>query len=234
MKMWSRFALIFGGLSALGLSLSLLFVLAVDPYGNSPLAIGIREPLPEGNQRYIYPQIIRYGAYDSLVIGTSTSRLLEPRKLDATLGGRFANLALNDGRAWEQVQLLNLYLRERGAPKNLLMGLDTVWCREDADTYLRTKSAEFPQWLYDDNPYNDLLYMLNKPTVSLSVKKLAFHLGQKVSIFEPTGYADFTGGEAKYSAKRASEKIARNMRRRPPPTAADWGDPARLHLPAVD
>ena len=70
------------------------------------------------NQRFQYPAIVRSGAFNSAVIGTSTSRLLDPDHLDARFGGRFANLAMNDARAWEQYQLALLFLRATAASQD--------------------------------------------------------------------------------------------------------------------
>ncbi len=55
-----------------------LIILLLDPYGVSPIRLPIARPIMDINQRYMYPQIVRSGAYDSVVIGTSTSRLLDP------------------------------------------------------------------------------------------------------------------------------------------------------------
>jgi len=40
---------------------------------------------------------VRSGRYDSAVVGTSTVRLLDPQRLGALFGARFANLGLNAG-----------------------------------------------------------------------------------------------------------------------------------------
>jgi hypothetical protein len=49
----------------------------------------------------MYPQILRTRRYDSIVVGTSTIRLLDPVALDRALGGHFASVALLSGTAWE-------------------------------------------------------------------------------------------------------------------------------------
>ena len=95
---------------------SYLFVLAMNPYGNLPNTVLREHVMMDDNQRYQYPSVVRSGRYDSLIIGTSTSRLLDPRPFEAALGGRFANVAMNAGTAWEQTELTKLFLRHQPKP----------------------------------------------------------------------------------------------------------------------
>src|ERR1044072_3613867 len=93
-----RFLLIF----AAALALVFAFIAFMNPFGNlSPRAFGAHV-IMDTNDRFQYPAIVRSGAFDSAVIGTSSARLLDPAWLEGAFGGRFANLGLNDGRAWEQ------------------------------------------------------------------------------------------------------------------------------------
>lgn len=194
-----------------------VFVLVMDPYGVSPFAARTTRPMLDTNQRYMYPQLIRARQHDSLVIGTSTSRLLEPARLDAAFGGRFANLALSDGRAWEQYRITDLFIRESGAPKVLFVGIDKVWCDVDADT-ARITSRGFPEWMYDDDPWNDLAGIFNSRTLVIALRRFGLMLGIEELRFDADGFGDFTPGEAAYDAARADEHI--------------WGNRARTIAPA--
>ena len=82
-------------LLALGLA-GLLYaaVVLLDPYGLRATPGAPPRPLMDLNQRFMYPQIVRSGRFDSAVFGTSTVRLLNPQRLNETFGGRFANLGL--------------------------------------------------------------------------------------------------------------------------------------------
>ncbi len=234
--MWQRYTWILMGFVPVALCCVTLFILLIDPYGISPTGLPIREPILHTNQRYVYPQIVRNGGFDSYVIGTSTSRLLEPPRLDRALGGKFANLAMNDARAWEQKQLMDLILRDAGPPRTLLIGLDTVWCREDADTYQVSRTRTFPHWMYDGADLTDLRYMLNLSTLNLAFKKLQFQLGRNVRRFDPDGFADFTDGEKKYDPERARKRIwdGRENARIPVTPAFEVEDPsAHWTLPAL-
>ena len=157
---WRRFGLTFAAVAA-GLAAALYgVVLAVDPYGTRARPGRAPGPIMDINQRFMYPQIVRGGRFDSAVFGTSTVRLLDPKQLSALFEARFANLGLNAGTPWEQVQLAGLFLRQVREPKVLVFGLDTTWCEPDADRKRVTFRA-FPPWLYDEDPANDWPALLN-------------------------------------------------------------------------
>jgi hypothetical protein len=152
-----------------------LIILLLDPYGVSPIRLPIARPIMDINQRYMYPQIVRSKAFDSVVIGTSTSRLLDPAQLDKAFGGTFANLAMNAATAWEQTELAKLYLRHQPTPKTLIIGLDQMWC-VDEKSLVKVTFRGFPEWMYDENPWNDLPELLSTKTLEITGRLAAFHV----------------------------------------------------------
>src|SRR5438876_1039022 len=136
-----RFLLVF----ALALASAFALIALMNPFGNLTPRVFGAHVIMDTNDRFQYPAIVRSRAFDSAVIGTSSSRLLDPTRLEGAFGGRFANLGLNDGRAWEEYQLALLFLRTVPRPKTLLFGLDWVWCAADADVR-RVSHRIFPTW----------------------------------------------------------------------------------------
>ncbi|HEX8417532.1 MAG TPA: hypothetical protein VF641_07990, partial [Methylobacterium sp.] len=130
---WRSFVATFVGASFVSGCAAIGFVALMDPYGLRAAPGRPPGPLMDSNQRFAYPQIVRGGAYDSAVIGTSTSRLLDPVDLDRALGGRFANLAMNAATPFEQTRIARLLLRH-ARPRAVLFALDTTWCEAEADT----------------------------------------------------------------------------------------------------
>lgn len=206
------FAMVFAGASAL--VFVLLFL--VDPLGVVPFSLPIDRPVVDIKQRHFYPMVIRSRRYDSIVIGTSTGRLLDPGRLDEALGGRFANLALNDGRAFEQWRLADLYLREIGIPKSLLIALDGPWCHPEADAPENLITVRgFPEWIYDENPWNDILHLVNGRMLEFSIRTIVTMLGLRPKRLADNGFAVFVPPEEEYDLERARQHI--------------WGDaPATL------
>ena len=95
----------------------------------------------KGNQRLAYPRLIKSKRFNSIIVGSSTARSLDPEALNAAFGARFANLALAGGRAGEQMAMVDYYLRVAGAPKVLVVTLDFVWC--DPEAKEKVLSREF-------------------------------------------------------------------------------------------
>lgn len=223
MAQWYKFLNVLVSAAGILLLSALALIWIANPYGNLPFS-----PLPhvlmDDNQRFQYPAVVRSGRYDSIVIGTSTTRLLDPARLEAILGGRFANLALNSGTAWEQYRLANLFARSNPKPNTLIIGLDHVWCDGRADID-RITVRGFPEWLFDDNSWNDLAYMLNIRTIEISGRRIAHALGLAKERWPHNGYEVFVPPEAEYDLARARHNIwgprpvARKVRPKPEPDA---------------
>lgn len=177
-------------------------ILLLDPYGVSPVRLPLKRAIMDINQRYMYPQIARGSAFDSVVIGTSTSRLLDPRELDAAFGGRFANFAMNAGTAWEQTELAKLYLRHNPRPRRLILGVDAMWCLKGPDIP-RITFRGFPEWMYDENPFNDIPEVFNLKTLEITGRVAGFHLGLMPERIRQDGYEVFTPPENTYDLARA-------------------------------
>jgi hypothetical protein len=203
---WSRHLKIllgtFGGV-VIGL---VAFVLAMNPFGNLPNSVLSQHVMMDDNQRYQYPSVVRSGRYDSLIIGTSTSRLIDPAPFETAFGGRFANVALNSGTAWEQTELVKLFLRHQKKPQALVVGIDWVWCAQNADRE-RITFRGFPEWMYDDNRWNDLAYILNTRAVEISGRRLAAAVGGVPARLPPNGWEIFTPPEADYDLAKVLLKI---------------------------
>lgn len=191
----------------------ILFVAVLNPYGNLPWHIAGSHVVMDDNQRFQYPALIREKEYDSIVVGTSTSRLLDPELLDKQFGGHFLNLALNDGRAWEQSQLMRLVQSEGSKLKTLIVGLDVVWCDQQADERRTTKRG-FPDWMYDANRWNDLSFMLNGKAVEIAGRKLAYYVGLTEARISSRGFEVFVPPDATYDAEKAKRKIWGNRAHR--------------------
>jgi hypothetical protein len=182
------------------------FILLIDPYGVMPYSPLFGRPIVGSTMRQIYPQILRNGRYDSIVVGTSTARLLDPAAL-GVLGGHFANLGMPGATAREQAQIIDLFLRRVATPRALLVGLDHEWCGRNRASIEREKP--FPSWAFDDNPWNDLLYLLNTPTLEAANNALGGVLGRTFAQIRDDGFEDFMPPESTYDPARARDHLYR-------------------------
>ena len=221
-----------GGLAALALLIAL-----ADPYGNLGTGLANTPTMLDANQRFLYPQVVRSGAFDAALIGTSTSRLLPSERLNARFRARFAALSMNSATAWEEVRIADLFLDHATAPKALIVGLDVVWCDETAHPGQITPRG-FPDWLYDESRLNDLAYMLNMKTVEIAVRSFGYLIGLEKPRYGPDGYGVFTPPEADYDAERAATHIwgkrDRHVVPADPPVEVSATDRAGWRFPALE
>ena len=199
---WRRFAFsLLAGAAGLAMLLY-AFIVALDPYGVRTGPEVPPSPLMDLNQRFMYPQIVRSGRFDAAIFGTSTVRLLDPRKLGSAFGGTFANLGLNAGTPWEQMQLAELFLRHVPHPRVLIFGLDRTWCEEDADRKKLTFRT-FPPWLYDESRRNDYPELFNLTSLEIAGRLALHRLGLFPERIRADGYEIFVPEDALYDVARA-------------------------------
>jgi hypothetical protein len=211
---WRRFVELFVGTFAIGLLLVFAFVLLIDPYDDVPFSLPLKRHLIDANQRFMYPQVVRSGLFDSLVIGTSTSKLLDPLILNEEFGVRFANLSMDAATAWEQKTIANYFIDHVGKPKVIIVGVDQQWCYSDADADTQRITARgFPYFLYDDDKWNDFFFLFNSRTVEMAGKLVGVHLGLYSERSRFDGYYLFVPPENAYDLERARRAIWRDRPR---------------------
>jgi hypothetical protein len=201
---WPRFVACFLATFIGGIGAIFTLVLLVDPYAAFPFSLPIERRIVSANQRHMYPLIIRSGHFDSVITGTSTSRLLDPEILNVAFDARFANLSMNSLVAWEQQRVLAYFQRRAGSPKVLIIGLDDAWCDPNAPDH---GIYGFPDWLYDDDPWNDLPNLLNMETVLVSGRHLAFNLGLYPERIRLDGFKYYLPPDSRYDSARARQNI---------------------------
>lgn len=235
---WRRFAALFVASAAVAALGAAGVVLAIDPYGMRARPGRTSTPIMDLNQRYMYPQIVRSGRYDAAVFGTSTIRLLDPERLNPAFGARFANLGLNAGTPWEQMQLLDLFLRHVRRPKALILGLDRNWCDRDADVQ-RVTFRGFPAWLYDDDRLNDIPNVVSMKSLEIASRVVLRWLRLMPERIRGDGYEVFLPPETRYDLARARSHIwqgsaPRTEIRDPHPVEVGGTDRASFRMPALD
>src|SRR5436853_4321663 len=198
---WRRLAKLFLATFMGGLLAAARFILLIDPYDMVPFSLPIERPLVSGSQRFAYPQAMRSKRFDSIIVGSSTARLIDPEQLNAPFGARFANMAMNASSAWEQWTTFEYFRRNAGAPKVLIVGMDDAWCDPHADRD-RIRHG-FPEWMYDDDRWNDYANLFNSGTLELAARLVGYHLGLYPARGRYDGFEIFTPPESDYDVARA-------------------------------
>ena len=184
-------------------------ILLVDPYQNVPFSLPLDRAPISTNQRFAYPALARNPRFDSVIIGSSTVRLLSPANLNNLTGARFANLAMNSATAYEQMRMHDLFLRHHPDTKHVIIGIDDSWCRREA-VYEKFTFREFPEWMYDDNRWNDLLYLFNDKALENTVRLLELIAGKRQAKYEVDGYRDFTVDFGTYDIEAVRKRLYPN------------------------
>jgi len=184
-------------------------IILVDPYDNSAISIPAKRVPIAANQRFSYPAIAKDDSFNSIVIGTSTVRLLNPDILDIEFNTKFANLSMNSATAYEQYKIYDLFRRNHDAIKYLILGIDGVWCdtRQDPDKFT---FRPFPPWLYDNNKWNDYLYMFNDKALENAVRLIEYWLGKREPRQGINGYSNFLEKWAPYDLTKAINNLYGN------------------------
>lgn len=169
-KRWSVLTL------ALLLSALLLIVSAVvlvDPFEIYHRATAFIPPITNGTQAYSNAGIAKNYAYDSVIIGSSMTENFTPSRLDALLGGHFVKLCINGGSPFNHKQMMDMAFATHDV-RRVLYGMDV-----DALTYFyTTPKAEMPDYLYDDDLFNDVHYWFNKTVLARYIPLCLRTLGQ--------------------------------------------------------
>lgn len=202
-------------------------VWVVDPYQNLPFSPPLERAPAASNQRYAYPAIARDPAFDSLIVGTSTMRLLPPERLNAALGGRFANLSMNSATAYEQMRIGQLFAHHHRDARYLIVGIDIVWC-EDVEAPEKYTFRRFPEWMYDGSSWNDVPSMLEFKTFEIVGRQAGYLLGLREARYGRDGYRSFLPPRTEYNLAKARQNIYGNPKgrpQRPPERAAEPAEP---------
>jgi len=210
-----------------------LFVVLIDPWDALPLS----PPLPRvpisTNARFSFPALARSPSFDSIVLGDSSARLLRPADLDARFGARFANLAMNSATAYEQSQLLRVFLGSHARPRIVIVAIDNAWC---AGALTRFTGRAFPAWMYRDDRWLAYREMLTPYAVQEAANQFAVMMGWKRRRYGLDGYTSFVPPDTQYDLARRDRAFLRwpPLDRGPAPVTAPGTAPAFPSLPLLD
>ncbi|MEA3231336.1 MAG: hypothetical protein U9Q05_06240 [Thermodesulfobacteriota bacterium] len=185
---------------------SVVFIMVVDPYASIPFSPDWERSTVGGDQRLFYPNLARAARFDSAIVGTSSGRLLRPEDLNKQFASRFVNLCLNSASVYEQESMLNIFLAHHPHPKTVIFGIDHVYVDEKYNKPHIEPAFEWPEWLYDQNPFNNFPpYRLH--TLTHAWRQFLSMTGLKTYKYGRDGYTDFTRPMDEYDLNRARMKI---------------------------
>lgn len=154
-KRWTKFTIgsTYAVLAAFGLCTAV-----IDPlfHYHRPLSF-LSYPLH--NQRYQNDGILRHFDYDAIIIGTSMTENFKTSEFDRLWNVSSIKVPFNGGHYKEMDRAVRQGLKNNPNIKYVLRCLDYYFL-DDKDT-IRT-DVEYPEYLYNDNLFDDVRYLLNK------------------------------------------------------------------------
>ena len=168
-KRWCGLTL--GALLALFAAVVLLVVI-VDPFEIYHRAWFYNPPYESASQMYAQAGVAKSYTYDSMIIGSSVTENCTPSVYEAALGGRFVKLCMNAGTARDHAKMMDIAFRTHDV-RQVVYGLDLF----AYSVYHTNQKAVTPDYLYDDNLFNDVSYLLNRSVLLEHIPKALARIG---------------------------------------------------------
>jgi hypothetical protein len=228
---WRRFFRCLAVMAAATVGVIYSFLVLVDPWGSLPVSLPLDRVPVTSNQRFSYPMLARSQQFDSVILGTSTSRLLRPTALNKAFGARFANLAMNSATPFETSSILRVFLLAHPAAKIVMLGVDTPWC-VTGNNFQRLTPRPFPAWMYEANRWRGYAEMFNLYTIQEGGKEFGVVTGLKKRDMGRDGYTSFVPPDSTYDLARAEQHLVQAAPTIPSGERA--GDAEKWRFPALE
>lgn len=149
---------------ALSLCIVLLLLAAgltgvIDPFFHYHAPLESLE-YPLTNQRYQNDGISKHFSYNALITGTSMTENFKPSEFDELFGVSSIKVSYSGGTYEEITANLRQALEHNPGIRYVIYGIEEWFLYAGKDLILA--DGEYPTYLYDDNPFNDVKYLLNK------------------------------------------------------------------------
>ena len=144
-------------------------VIMADPFFHYHSPYTDRFFYPLDNERSQNDGIIRHFEYDAMIVGTSLTENFETTEMDALFGVQSVKVPYAGGSYKEMNDTISRALKYQSRLHTVVRALDYGSILSEKD-HMRT--GEFPTYLYDQNPFNDVKYLFNRvvPMIYKSAK----------------------------------------------------------------
>lgn len=186
------FLLLFGSVTAI-----------IDPYFHyhGPL----RElSYPLNNQRYQNDGIVQHFDYDALITGTSLTENFKTSEFDALFGTKAIKVSYSGGTFAEIFSNLEKAMQSNPNIKTVLFGIDEWFLASGRD--LIQADGSYPTYLYDENLFNDVEYVLNKEIFCSSTLEVLLHTKKGLPT---TSFDEYSSWAFVYDAENVITNYAR-------------------------
>ncbi len=160
----------------------------VDPYFHyhAPISFAKYE-LKE--QRYQNNGILKNFDYDAIITGTSMTECFEASELNQLFGVTTVKVPFA-GASYREIneQLQDAFAHNSGI-RMVVRAIDMDVFFEDAD---KMSYTDYPEYLYDENPFNDVSYVFNKNVLLKSIQHLHGYMSEKSNGINFNAYSNWS------------------------------------------
>lgn len=164
-----------------------------------------------GNQRYINDGIIRHFNYDSIITGTSMTENFKKTQFDKLFNKNSIKIPFAGASFKEIDDTIERVFKYNPNTKVILRGLDYGAILDNSE---KMRYESYPEYLYDNNIFNDYRYLLNKDIIVKGLGAIAYYtLAKKeTTSFDEYSSWDFGFGKDKvFSQYKRIEKIGKKF-----------------------
>lgn len=142
----------------------------IDPFLHYHAPLSFLE-YPLKDERYVNDGIARHYQYDSIITGTSMSQNFKCSEFDALFGAQSVKIAYSGATYHELNEALRRAVSYQEKVRYVVCSLDGSRLIAPAweDEY-----EGYPDYLYDENPFNDVNYLLNKEVATKTLAVLNY------------------------------------------------------------
>ena len=187
-------------------------MIIVDPYFHyhKPLSFLSYELTEE---RYINDGISRHFEFDGIITGTSMNQNFKTSEAEELFGGAFVKETFSGAGFKELMSNLERSFEYNPGIKRVIWGMDYNGIRRDADY---EGYPDYPDYLYDDNPFNDIKYIFNKNILYSGTIRTLIRTAQGLDTMSfdeysawvwPTGFEHIMEDYNRQAAEEWSEQI---------------------------
>ncbi len=149
---------------------------------------------PINNERYQNDGITKNFEYESIITGTSMTENFKKSEADRIFGSNFIKVPFSGGHYKEINDNLKRAYDSGKDIKYIIRCLDYSHLVEDKDTYM--EDVEYPSYLYNNNLFDDVNYVLNKSILFGQVRDVIRHT--KAGL-ETTSFDDYANWNNYYT-----------------------------------
>ena len=204
-KKWFRLFFI---LQCVVLFLIILLVVVVDPYFHYHKPIeGISYRLYE--ERYVNDGISRHFDYNAIITGTSMTQNFKTSEFDELFGVTSVKEPFSGAGFEELANNLDRTLSYNEDCKTVLMCMDYNGLNREYDW---KQYEDYPEYLYDNNLFNDTSYVLNK---SILYRGCFNNLFMTLAGEESTSFDEYASWGAAYGFEQIMKSYERREEKQP-------------------